>query len=426
MAGGGATSRLRLEPRATSVPLARKHVRETLAAAGRDDLVEAAELVTSELVTNALVHAGTAIDLTVLVRPDSVRVEIVDGSPHLPTPREYGTTAGTGRGLVMVEELTDGWGVDRRATGRPGKLVWFEIGTSELAHQSVPAEEARLPDSRADVVPVRLLGVPLLLHAAWQQHAEALLREYMLATLDDEAGEQALQVHAEASDALALLAEHLPHPAFGEEPEAMLALVGDPSAATADVTVPVPASSVAHFARLDEAMARAVDAANRRLFLTPPTQPELQAFRRWACAQVLSQSRGEGPVPWTAEELESWVEASLSWDDSEITSAREALVAVADTNTIVAVSGPAVSLLGYDEAAELVGRRLVAIVPMRYRQAHIAGVTLYLYAGRRPMLDRTTRVPVLRKDGTELGVDMTVRAHVLPDERTVFTARLEP
>jgi PAS domain S-box-containing protein len=424
MDAGGASTRLRLEPRASSVSTARKLVRRTLTEAGHDDLADAAELVTSELVTNALVHAGSHIDISVDVRPDSVRVEIADGSPHLPTTREYGTSAGTGRGLVMVEEIADCWGVTRRDAGGTGKVVWFEIGTSESTGE--PAAEERLrAEPRGDVVPVRLLNVPLLLHAAWQRHAEALLREYMLATLDDRTGDEAVQVHAEASDALALLAEHLPHPDLGEDPEHMLATARDPAQSCADVEVPVPTASVAHFSALDRAMNSAIDAANRNLFLTPPTQPELQAFRRWVCRQVADQSGGGAPEAWSADELESWVATPPSWDTGEVTAAEQALVAIDDTNTIIAVSHVAASLLGYDDPAELVGRRLVAIVPPAYRQAHLAGFTLHLYSGRRPLLDRTTTMPVLRRDGTELPVDLTVRSHVLPGERTVFTALLE-
>ena len=53
--------------------------------------------------------------------------------------------------------------------------------------------------------------MPLLLHAAWQEHAEALLREYLLASLDDEVdSEDPIQMHADATDAIAVLEEHVP------------------------------------------------------------------------------------------------------------------------------------------------------------------------------------------------------------------------
>ena len=44
------------------------------------------------------------------------------------------------------------------------------------------------------------------------------------------------------------------------------------------------------------------------------------------------------------------------------------------------------AILGYDDAAELVGRRIVSIVPERFRQAHVAGFTMYLLVGRQPLL----------------------------------------
>ena len=52
--------------------------------------------------------------------------------------------------------------------------------------------------------------MPLLLHAAWQEHAEALLREYLLASLDYEGVDDPIQVHADATDAIAVLEEHIP------------------------------------------------------------------------------------------------------------------------------------------------------------------------------------------------------------------------
>ena len=78
----------RLEPRASSVSEARRLVRRSLIDVG-EEITDAAELVTSELVTNALVHAGTQIDVSVELRPDRVRVEVRDSGrgfrfTHLP------------------------------------------------------------------------------------------------------------------------------------------------------------------------------------------------------------------------------------------------------------------------------------------------------------------------------------------------------
>jgi PAS domain S-box-containing protein len=85
------------------------------------------------------------------------------------------------------------------------------------------------------------------------------------------------------------------------------------------------------------------------------------------------------------------------------------------------VSRQAADLLGYDEA-ELVGRRIVSIIPERYRQAHVSGFTMYLLVGRRPLLDRAVVVPALRRDGTEIDIELNVRVEAVGEGREVFLA----
>jgi PAS domain S-box-containing protein len=100
------------------------------------------------------------------------------------------------------------------------------------------------------------------------------------------------------------------------------------------------------------------------------------------------------------------------------------MVAADDTDEIIAANRPAVELLGYDDEAELVGRRIVAIIPERYRQAHLAGFTLHFLNGRRPLLDGAVAVPALRRDGSEITVELLVRAQQAPGGGTVFLAEL--
>jgi PAS domain S-box-containing protein len=100
-----------------------------------------------------------------------------------------------------------------------------------------------------------------------------------------------------------------------------------------------------------------------------------------------------------------------------------ALLAADDANRILAVSRPTLDLLGYDDAAELVGRRLVTVIPERFHQAHIAGFTLHLVNGRSPLVGRRVTVPALRRDGTEVEVGLQIDSELLPEGRTLFTAR---
>ena len=104
----------------------------------------------------------------------------------------------------------------------------------------------------------------------------------------------------------------------------------------------------------------------------------------------------------------------------------QALIAADDTNRIVVVSQHACELLGYREPSQLLGRRLVAIIPARYHQAHLAGFTLHLSNGRRPLLGRTVVVPVLRSDGTEIAVELLVESRREPGGRQLFVAQIRP
>ena len=88
------------------------------------------------------------------------------------------------------------------------------------------------------------------------------------------------------------------------------------------------------------------------------------------------------------------------------------------------MSRPALDLLGYDDAAAIVGRRLVAIIPERFRQAHVAGLTMYLLVGRQPLLGRPVEVPALRRDGTEVLLEMVVNAEKDGEGHQLFLAEV--
>ncbi|MFF4832841.1 ATP-binding protein [Streptomyces sp. NPDC001315] len=108
-----------------AVPEARRALRELLRHWGKPGRSEIAELLTSELVTNALVHTDREALLTATVGPDGLRVEVRDfvaRRPRLPVPDTDDSTHG--RGLVLVQSLADAWGVQPHGVG---KAVWFEL-----------------------------------------------------------------------------------------------------------------------------------------------------------------------------------------------------------------------------------------------------------------------------------------------------------
>jgi anti-sigma regulatory factor (Ser/Thr protein kinase) len=129
---GGASSRtasltLEDDPRAAGV--ARKFLRRTLAEWGvEDDPVETAELCLSELVTNAVIHAGATSELALTLGDDLLTVAVRDhggsGGPDAQVVEDEDPMRVFGRGLVLVDALSDSWGSVRDAIGTTS---WFAL-----------------------------------------------------------------------------------------------------------------------------------------------------------------------------------------------------------------------------------------------------------------------------------------------------------
>jgi anti-sigma regulatory factor (Ser/Thr protein kinase) len=123
-----------LPPTARSVPQARRHIASTLGQWHLTGLTETACLLVSELVTNAVLHARTAMTLTATKDGDGVRISVTDGSPVPPALRRHSDTATTGRGLRLLDQLADAWSVE---SSNDGKSVWFTLSTSRDPWQSM-------------------------------------------------------------------------------------------------------------------------------------------------------------------------------------------------------------------------------------------------------------------------------------------------
>nr|WP_323135511.1 ATP-binding protein [Streptomyces beihaiensis] len=111
-----------------AVPETRRALRRLLRHWDGPDKADVAELLTCELVTNALVHTDHDAVLTATVGPRGLRVEVTDFVGRRPTLHVPHADDGThGRGLFLVQTLADAWGVAALGAGRTGKVVWFEL-----------------------------------------------------------------------------------------------------------------------------------------------------------------------------------------------------------------------------------------------------------------------------------------------------------
>jgi anti-sigma regulatory factor (Ser/Thr protein kinase) len=129
-----------------SVSRARRFVRGALESLGAPAASDDAELLVSELATNALLHARTAFTVEVSRHEDRVRLCVLDASPVTPRVRSFGAESTTGRGLRMVQTLCAAWGVQPQAVG---KTVWVELALEQDAGTAAAADEVGEDDGAA-------------------------------------------------------------------------------------------------------------------------------------------------------------------------------------------------------------------------------------------------------------------------------------
>ncbi len=124
----------------SSPQLARAFLRAALGTWKLDGFGDVTELLASELVANVVTHVGAPMTLRVQRTPSTMRVEIDDPSTEVPVVRHPDEADEHGRGVLLVDQLANAWGVDTRADG---KTVWFELdvstATDEVHHHPAAA-----------------------------------------------------------------------------------------------------------------------------------------------------------------------------------------------------------------------------------------------------------------------------------------------
>jgi anti-sigma regulatory factor (Ser/Thr protein kinase) len=117
---------IRLEPSGSAPAQARRAVRQVLSHVVSDDMSHTAELLVSELVTNAITHGRGVVTLSIDCSEHLLSVTVGDDEPSVPQLQPERLMALGGRGLRMIESLASAWGV-RPRDGSPGKDVWFRL-----------------------------------------------------------------------------------------------------------------------------------------------------------------------------------------------------------------------------------------------------------------------------------------------------------
>jgi anti-sigma regulatory factor (Ser/Thr protein kinase) len=115
-----------LEPSGVAPSQARRLVRRTVQDLVPGDVVDTAELLVSELVTNAVVHGSGVIVVAIDYEDRVVSIAVSDDAPGKPQLQPERPMALGGRGLRMIESLASAWGVRPREDG-PGKQVWVRL-----------------------------------------------------------------------------------------------------------------------------------------------------------------------------------------------------------------------------------------------------------------------------------------------------------
>jgi PAS domain S-box-containing protein len=395
-----------------SVAAARRFVCAALDGAP-SDLVGTAQLLVSELVTNAVLHARTEVEVSVARLDGRVRVRVGDRRPSRGlVPQRCSPYSGTGQGLALVEQLASRFGVDG---GDAGKTVWFE-----LWHDGPPPPsagwETSVPPRSADRT-VTLVDLPTALEFAGRQHRHAVLRELTLA--------------ASAGDPLGVPSEDLVaandvNNVISAGVAAALAEPG-PESGLRTLALPLPAAALPAVRALRRVLDLAEARAREERLLTLPALPRGRAFQDWLFDEIAGQLAGGRPTAWTMVPRPPEVSSAelVPWDVGQVRASRMPTVAADEGNRIVAANGAAADLLGWDPD-DLVGRRLSALVPEHLRERHTAAFTSMLLTGRTRIVGRSVPLPALHRDGRLVPVRLYIQTQETADGRTVFVAQLVP
>lgn len=268
----------------------------------RTDLIECAELGTSELVANAILHASAPYKVRVRGTASHPRIEVVDGSTRPPEPPSHVDTDEIdllltfGRGLSMVAQCALAWGATIESDG---KIVWFEPATEMSDSGSVEWVVDRLdpaspPPSRSTgeaTVDVHLAGIDVPLYVSLARQYNELRRELRLLSLSHQSD------YPLAGDLTAMFTDF-----ESQFPESFREQISDAEARglpRVDITVPMAREAGPIFVTMTEMFDVADAFCTAERLLSIARTPRQRAFHGWLLGELIHQLDGAASRPWT-------------------------------------------------------------------------------------------------------------------------------
>jgi GAF domain-containing protein/anti-sigma regulatory factor (Ser/Thr protein kinase) len=314
---------LRLPSDTETVPLARHFVTTKLGGLLPAEVVADAEVAVSELVTNAVLHAGTQVVVRLHVTSASVRIEVEDDSHVTPIRPITSAQSMTGRGLALVERLSRELGVDRTKTG---KVVWCvlpcdaaktarrqhtqDLVEDELVGAILDTWEPSGHTRNEPVFTVSLGDVPTDLLLAAEEHMDNLGREFALAATGASSGE-ATAMPADMATMVDTVLHEFSGPRQAIKVQALAA--ADRREERTTLTLNLPLSAIRGAEAYLEALDRADAYARGARILTLETPPQHRAFRRWYLETIVEQLQyaATGGIPKIQETFEQYLLRAL-------------------------------------------------------------------------------------------------------------------
>lgn len=276
----------------------------------------------------------------------------------------------------------------------------------------------QMSDMGAERGTVVFVGFPVLLFTAAEEQWDALLREYALRGFGAAEQPYGPEDITRAGSVLAGIRSALADAVPGRHP--------DERTESTDITLATEFAQRADFALLQAILDDARRLAQIGELLTFPPLPEVAALRDWICDEVAAQTAGAAPTRWEfVPRTDDATSVAARWDRRIAPPEDQPWIVGDDHNRIVAVSPAALLLLGWDEA-DLVGQRILAVIPPRMRERHVAGFTRSVVTGDDRLLGTPLPLPALARDGREIAIDLFLSRHTAASGRTVYLARLTP